>query len=294
MSKTYIALDIETTGLSPEHDAIIEIGAVKFQGRGCIGEFSSLVNPARAIPFKIQQLTGIAQAQVDKAPALRAVVPRLQDFVRDLTVIGHNVSFDLSFFQRAGFLQGNPSIDTFELASILMPHASRYSLGMLTEELGISLPDAHRALNDARAAKDLFLALLDRAIELELQTVQELNRAAAHTNWSLKAVFRDVERAQAHQAFGGTIGQQLREKGFLDGKGSATLFSAGHEEPPLRPVATPQRHRSRRVGSHAPQGGGRLAAEFPGFEQRPQQVEMMRFAEPSTPERLQWPGKSAA
>ena len=153
MSRTYIALDTETTGLSPERDAITEIGAVKFQQGRVIGEWSSLINPFRTLPYKIQQLTGITQSDVDGAPPLRAVARSLQDFVRDLPIIGHNVSFDLAFLNNAGMFVDNPRIDTFELASILLPHASRYSLSMLTAELGIELSNAHRALNDARATK---------------------------------------------------------------------------------------------------------------------------------------------
>ena len=74
MSRTYVALDIETTGLSPERDAITEIGAVKFSQDTIIAEWSSLVNPFRSLSYKIQQLTGISQADVDGAPPLRTLV----------------------------------------------------------------------------------------------------------------------------------------------------------------------------------------------------------------------------
>lgn len=275
MSKTYIALDIETTGLSPERDAITEIGVVKFRQDCVLAEWSSLVNPFRSLSYKIQQLTGITQSDVDGAPPLRSLVSSLQDFVRDLPIIGHNVAFDLSFLNSEGLFLNNPSIDTFEMAGILLPHAGRYSLSRLAEDLGIDLSNAHRALNDARATKDLFLALLDRAYEMDLETVQNINRLAAKTNWPLKAVFRDIERSLSRHAFSGSIGQQLREKGLLDGRGSVTLFSAMEKDKPLCRTESRQPIEVDAVAAMLEEGGI-FARQFPQYEYRSQQVDMLR------------------
>ena len=275
MSKVYIALDIETTGLNAERDAIIEIGAVKFRQDRTLAEWSSLVNPFRPLPYKIQQLTGISQAEVDNAPPLRSLLPALRDFVRDLPIVGHNVAFDLSFCHTEKLFLDNPYIDTFELASILMPHASRYSLSMLTDELGIRLPSAHRALHDARAARDLFLALLERAYEMDLKTLQEINRVAARSDWPLRTVFREIEQMAARHAFTYSIGQQLREKGLLDGRGSIHLFSSREEERPLRRAEVRQPlDVEATVAMLEPDGA--FARQFPGYEYRPQQVHMLR------------------
>ena len=73
MSRTYVSLDLETTGLDPESDAIIEIGAVKFTREGVGDRFSTFVNPQRPIPERVQQLTGISQSDVQDAPPLEAV-----------------------------------------------------------------------------------------------------------------------------------------------------------------------------------------------------------------------------
>ena len=275
MSKTYIALDIETTGLSSERDTIIEIGVVKFRQDRVLAEWSSLVNPFRPLPYKIQQLTGISQPEVDKAPPLRSLLSSLQDFVRDLPIVGHNVAFDLSFLRNERLFLSNPYIDTFEMASILLPHASRYSLSMLTDDLGIRLSNAHRALSDARATKDLFLALLERAYEMDLKTVQDINRLAARSTWPLKAVFREIEQMQARHAFGGSIGQQLREKGLLDGRGSINLFSAVEQEKPLRRTDVRQAI-DVNVVAEMLKPEGVFAREFPHYEYRPQQMEMLR------------------
>src|SRR3990172_11544847 len=65
---TYVAFDLETTGLDPQSDAIIEIGAVKFNREGVLDRFDTLVNPARAIPARVQALTGITHDHVRRAP----------------------------------------------------------------------------------------------------------------------------------------------------------------------------------------------------------------------------------
>ena len=162
MSGIYVALDTETTGLRPESDAIIEVGAVKFQGERVLDTFTSLVNPQRAVPRKIQALTGISAADLDKAPPAAAVLPRLNTFLKDYPVVGHNVGFDLSFLTRQSVGAANQPIDTFELASLILPKMASYNLEQLTKALGLSSPAYHRALADATLAKDLFLALIAR------------------------------------------------------------------------------------------------------------------------------------
>jgi DNA polymerase-3 subunit epsilon/ATP-dependent DNA helicase DinG len=130
-----VALDIETTGLDPDRDAIIEIGAVKFDLHGAVEPLTwhSLVNPGRPLTAFIVDLTGIRQEDVDRAPALSSVLGGLLDFVGDYPVVGHNVAFDLSFFQRRGYLRENQPLDTVELASVLFPGAGRYTSALVRE-----------------------------------------------------------------------------------------------------------------------------------------------------------------
>jgi len=160
------------------------------------------------------------------------------------------------------------------LASILLPHAARYSLEKLAEALNISFPTRHRALEDALATKDLFLALVEQASKLDISVIQEINRLATQVDWPLHHVFRELERTKARTAFVGSIGQQLLAKGALDGEGSLTLF-AREETPPLKP--SPER-KPLNVDQLAAmlEEDGLFAQEFPGYEYRPQQVEMLR------------------
>src|SRR5512135_1337369 len=151
--ESFVALDVETTGLDSSRDSIIEIAAVKFNGNRIEDQWESLVNPNRHIPEFITTLTGIDDAMVRPAPRLREVAQDFEAFVGDCPIIAHNVRFDLGFLQRYIPFALNEAIDTYELAAVLLPGASRYNLGALCKELGIPLrPDQHhRALQDAKA-----------------------------------------------------------------------------------------------------------------------------------------------
>ena len=115
-----VALDIETTGLSSENDAITEIGAVRFSGRRVESEWSTLINPGRRIPAEIIQLTGITDAMVQNAPMIRDVLEDLDHFVGDAPILGHNVRFDLSFLSKQGLFRHNEPLDTYDMAAILL------------------------------------------------------------------------------------------------------------------------------------------------------------------------------
>lgn len=284
MNRTYVALDLETTGLDPERDAIMEIGAVRFRTslqNGVIQDkvldtWSTFVNPARPIPIQVQQLTGIAQHQVDGAPHFPQVMHELRRFLGHHPLIGHNVQFDLGFLHSHRLPLSNPSFDTFELAGVLVPHADRYSLQKLRRDFDLAEVRAHRALEDALATKDLFVVLLRHASELPRPILQEINRLAAGVDWPLKEIFSRVERGLARTAFGGAIGQQLAAQLDASEDALGPLFApASEEEEELVPAARP---RAMDVDSMAAmlQEGGVFAQRFPGFEHRPQQVEMLR------------------
>lgn len=274
MSRIYVALDIEATGMDPDRDAIIEIGAVKFRGEEVLDTWSSFVDPARPLPYRIQQLTGITPENLEGAPSLFDVLPELTRFVGEYPVVGHSVPVDLAFFRRHGALLNNAPIDTFELASLLVPHAARYSLVQLAEELDIDLSSAHRALDDALAAKDLFLRLVDRLQRLDAETLQEISQLAARADWSLKVVFQDAARRRARTAFSGSIAQQLLAKGAF-GDDTLGLMVGGEEFEPLEPAP---RLTPLDIGELADllAEDGRIAQSFPDYEHRPQQIEMLR------------------
>src|SRR3989304_2744305 len=95
-----VVLDIETTGLDSQKEAILEIGAVRFNGRRIEDKWSTLVNPGRPVPPFIPHLTGITNQMVAHAPPVSAVLADLADFVGEAPIVGHSIPFDLSFFRR--------------------------------------------------------------------------------------------------------------------------------------------------------------------------------------------------
>ena len=220
-----IAIDLETTGLRPDQDEIIEIGALKFAGDEILDTFESLVNAGKAIPFRVQRLTGITGVDIKSAPPLADVVNRLRDFLGDLPLVGHSVPFDAAFLRRAGLARRSPLLDTYELASALLPGLPSYTLGAVGSALGVSSPTFHRALADAQLSRDVFLALLVRLHELNTGTLEALARIGAPHEWTPAYLVRTALRertavASQSQVFGGfatsSLGDQLAARLGMD------------------------------------------------------------------------------
>ena len=152
--------------------------------------------PGRPIPPFITQLTGITNEMVRNAPPIKAVFRELADFVGDSPVLGHNVRFDLGFLQHQGILHFNEALDTYELASVLLPTASRYNLGALGQALGILLPATHRALDDARVTHAVFLQLFEMALELPIDLIAEFVRLSEPFDWGAGWVFQQALHAK--------------------------------------------------------------------------------------------------
>src|SRR3972149_10459943 len=154
--KPIVALDLETTGLDPALDTVIEIGAVHFQGPRVEAEWSRLVNPGRPLPAYITQLTGITDAMLSGAPRLSRVLPELIEFVGDLPLLGHNLAFDLRFLERHTPFRQNQALDTYDLASVILP-TGRYRLSTLAQSLGVVPRAVHRGLEAARTTPQIFV-----------------------------------------------------------------------------------------------------------------------------------------
>ena len=276
MPRVYVALDLEFTGLNPEHDAILEVGAVRFRGDEILDTWSCLVNPGRAITGKVERLTGITRADIERAPSFHSLIPSLTRFIGDNPIVGHSIFFDMQFLQHGGMRLTNPTLDTFELASILIPYAARYSLAQLARELKIEYNTKHRALEDAQATRQLFLALLERAAQLNPKTIQEIVRVSSKSDWSLRFVWQDIQRDAARTAFSGSIGAQLKAKGIVEqDENFGTLFSREKNVRPLKANVTKKMLDVDALGAML-SPGGLFEQQFPAFEHRAEQVEMMQ------------------
>jgi DNA polymerase-3 subunit epsilon/ATP-dependent DNA helicase DinG len=220
--RTFVALDLETTGLDSGRDAIIEIGAVRFQGETILDRFATFVHPQRPIPLRIQQITGIGDRDVAGAPTIGQVAPELLSFVDGsvVAVVAHNAPFDIGFLGRAGIHFHRPALDTHELATILLPGLPSYSLGELCSSLGITLPQAHRALDDAEAAARLLMQIQARMAMLPRPLVQMMVDCGGDSTWPPLLLFgAALDLAQNNPIWSEAAGQTVHPPlAALDGK----------------------------------------------------------------------------
>ncbi|MBO5093545.1 MAG: 3'-5' exonuclease [Lachnospiraceae bacterium] len=159
---TYVALDLEMTGLSAKQDRIIEIGAVLVENDEIREVFSTFVNPRCQLTERIVEITGITQADVNDAPEIREILTPLSEFIGERVLLGHRILFDYSFLKRAfvnaGMTFEKCGIDTLKLARICLPQLPSKRLSDLCAYYGIA-QQAHRALEDAKAAHFLYQRL---------------------------------------------------------------------------------------------------------------------------------------
>jgi ATP-dependent DNA helicase DinG len=269
-----VVLDIETTGLDAESDAIIELGVVRIAPDQTSTTWTSLINPGRLIPPEITALTNITNEMVRTAPPLKAILQDFIDFVGEVPVVGHNVRFDLAFIQRQGALKYNPVLDTRELASVLMPTLSRYNLSTLGDEFKAENSNPHRALDDALLTASVFQELLNLARKLPLELLTEIVQLARGLDWDGRFCFTEVLRERSKEPL---VAKKSRPGDLaLLFKNPQDLFA-----PALKPNPEMQLLNEDEVTALLEHGGA-FEKYFnggdgrPKFESRPQQQDMLR------------------
>lgn len=179
----FVVLDVETTGLSPLHNRVIEVCAVRVR-QGAIGaRFQTLVDPGTSVPPDIVRLTGITRAMLDGQPSFGAIAPALAEFLGGDPVIAHNAAFDYGFlreeFRRSNRQFTATTLCTARLGRSLLPGLRRANLDALLLALDIPARAGHRAEHDASATAAAFLNLLDRAERAGARTLTQLVRLQA-------------------------------------------------------------------------------------------------------------------
>ncbi|MDR1238732.1 MAG: 3'-5' exonuclease [Treponema sp.] len=193
----FTAFDIETTGLEPKQDRIVELGAVKFDRRGPICRYSALINPGAPMPEAAGRVNGITDEMLAGQPFLEAVFPDFLRLVNGTVIIAHNAPFDTGFVneslrrfygagqkQDAGAAQGsllpgmddgaaepvwappfpalpNRIADTLVLARRLFPQRNGHKLQELAAALNLDVKNAHRAEDDARICMEIFVRMVE-------------------------------------------------------------------------------------------------------------------------------------
>ena len=169
MTDAYTALDLETTGLNPKKDKIIEIGAVKVRNGEITDRFQSFVNPGRVLENKVKNLTGICDEMLEGAPEMGELIEPLIEFLGEDVLVGHRILFDYSFVKKAAVDSSlsfeRMGIDTLKLSRKFLPELESRRLGFLCGYYQIA-HTAHRALGDAQAAWDLYRGLADLCYEV--------------------------------------------------------------------------------------------------------------------------------
>jgi len=177
----FTVADIETTGLEPEYNDIIEIGAYKYRNNKVVDEFQSFIDIGRKLPPNIITLTGIKDEDLSGAPSQKVVLKGFRDFVGNDILCFHNAYFDLNFLnyhlQNEGLrLFFNDYHDTLQIARIFTPHLKSHSLEKICEYFEIENKSAHRAIHDAKATGKLLLELTRFICDnVSLETITQMN-----------------------------------------------------------------------------------------------------------------------
>jgi predicted DnaQ family exonuclease/DinG family helicase len=189
----YVALDLETTGLDPARDRVIEIGAVAFTPGQVTSTLEQLVDPGRAVPDTVLKLTGIKQEELRHAASPDAALRQLADFIRGRQPVGHGARLDVEFLDAAGLWDPSQEIlDTLDIARILLPSAVSHSLPLLSSEMGFSQPRPHRALDDADATRQLLLRLREEAVALDEGLKESILGLIAPYQWPVAHFFAEA------------------------------------------------------------------------------------------------------
>ncbi|MBE0409400.1 MAG: DEAD/DEAH box helicase family protein [Anaerolineales bacterium] len=263
-----VALDIETTGLDPEKDAILEIGAVRFNENRVEAEWGELINPGRPVPPTITQLTGITNEMVANAPPLKQVLSKLVEFVNHDPILGHNIKFDLSFLRKHQILKFNDMLDTYDMAAVLLPNASRYSLSALAHSLAVPLPVTHRALDDARTTYGIYLRLHEMALDLHPDLLAEIVRKGENLDWGGYYLFHEALKSLSYETIKPKKAAEMTSSSIWAAEPSRSIapFVSAEKFYHLDPDET----------ATSLQPGGLFSKHFENFEHRPQQVEMLK------------------
>lgn len=166
--RDYVCIDLETTGLSPKADRIIEIGAARVREGRIVATFQQLINPRMELKERIVELTGIEARELTGQPELSEVLPELEKFLGEDILIGHRIGFDYSFLKRA-FVNRKKEfekqgIDTLRIARACVNDCESKKLESLCKHFGIT-HQAHRALGDVLATAELYEKLLEAYTE---------------------------------------------------------------------------------------------------------------------------------
>jgi predicted DnaQ family exonuclease/DinG family helicase len=250
----YAALDLETTGLDPARDRVIEVGAVAFTPEHVTTTLERLVDPGRAVPETVLRLTGIRQEELRGAASPESALGELAAFLRGRQPVGHGARLDVDFLAAAGLWDPEMEIlDTLDVARILLPSAASHSLPLLASEMGFNQPRPHRALDDADATRQLLLRLREEAAALDETLKESMLALVAPYGWSIARFFADALTAPNPEP-------DLASDQAIDSVRGEAVASPPDDPALMTALLGPE---------------GPLAGLLPGYEHREPQLQML-------------------
>lgn len=266
---SFVACDLETSGLDAAADGIIEVGLVRVDDGRITSTYSSLVKPRVPLSLRVKRLTGLDDSDFTGCPDWESVRESVISFIGDAPLIGHNIAFDVGFLSYHAGYRPRLSYDTYELARIVLPDLVSYRLEAICAALDVEYPVRHRALEDATAAAEVYIALCERAAALDPTLLADLVALLGRHSALWLPVFDNALR-QSSAVFG------------------ATRIGAGHNpdqpELPLAQSGEPSTADLPAVDDIVGPSGT-LAECLDAYEYRPQQLEMARSVDRALQER---------
>ncbi len=194
---TFVVLDLETTGLDSFKDGITEISAFRFINGEPEENFTTLVNPGMLIPLQISEMTGITNEMVKDKPEIHTLLLELFEFIGDLPVVGHNISFDLKFINYQFSLMNyqeieNRTYDTVILARTFLYFHHEFTLSAVSQFFNMGTENAHRASTDTLNTGRVFVHLVMEAASYPLAIIQQIYHAIRHTDIHNLLLFRNL------------------------------------------------------------------------------------------------------
>ena len=272
----YIAFDLETTGLDPKDDSVIEFSAVLFEDGEVKETLSFLCDPEIDIPPEIELITGITQDMVKGKPNFKERLTEVIDFLDKIPLVGHNIGFDISFlkeyFKRNKELRKkritNRLYDTFLLSQAFYFYLNDHKLTTVSEYCGVSSKGAHRAEVDAINAGRIFTKLIQRATLYDLETLQIVNMILQDTNDPNKWLYRNLsERLILKKSMG--MGKEPEIDWYAKSNIIGECIKIDKESDSSPDV-------TEKDIDKCFDEGGLISKNLPGFEPRPQQNEMAK------------------
>lgn len=179
----FVAIDVETTGLKPRQQRVIEIALIRYKGGREVERFESLLNPDREIPAYIANLTTITNGHVVDAPRFHEIADRVLEFTEAALLVGHNIVFDISFVNaelercdRAKLI--NERIDTMGIARRFLPSLRKASLDSVARQVGMQPRKIHRAGGDAQLTAEVAIRLVREAVLQGVTSIDQLKSAS--------------------------------------------------------------------------------------------------------------------